>query len=611
MTVTIEFQPIGRRVKANPGESILEVAQDAGIGLSAICGGNGSCGACKVRLDKKAKVSEPDAAERKKLTTEEFERGLRLACRTKIQGDVVVDVPASSLSAPQRAQVEGQAVAFEFDPAVKVYDVELAKPVNEDTRADWERLNTELVKAGAGEVEWPGLTAIKEFSPNLRESKWAVRTAVVGGRAAAVFPQKAPVLGLAVDLGTTKIAGYLADMETGRILARDGVMNPQIAYGEDVIARIFHAMEKEDGLDVLQSVSSNGLSELAENLCAGAVKAGELPEGTTARNIVEAVVVGNTAMHHIFLGLPVRQLGISPYVAAVTRAVDVSAADIGLRINTGGNVHLLPNVAGFVGADHVSMMLATGHHRKNGGVIMSLDIGTNTEITLAAEDRLIACSTASGPAFEGANIRYGMRAAKGAIERIQWNGGGLTYQTVDGAPAVGICGSGVLDAVAVFRSAGILNVRGSLEMESPLVRKGEFGPEVLVVPAADTGIGEDICLSRKDIGEIQLAKGAIRAGMEMLLEQAGLDARDLDKVVIAGAFGTYIDVDSAITVGLLPPLPKDRVHQVGNAAGMGAVMSLLSKKHREEARQLANSIEYLELSGHPGFQEKFMRAMLV
>jgi uncharacterized 2Fe-2S/4Fe-4S cluster protein (DUF4445 family) len=284
------------------------------------------------------------------------------------------------------------------------------------------------------------------------------------------------------------------------------------------------------------------------------------------------------------------------------------ASEIGLDFSHGAMVHLLPNIAGFVGADHVAMLLATGTHKKQ-GVVLSLDIGTNTEITLAASGRLIACSTASGPAFEGAHIRDGMRAADGAIERVRVTDNRVEYQTIGEGPPVGICGSGILDAIAQLKQAGVLNHRGAMQQEHALVREGSTGPEVVLAPATATQHARDVVLSRKDVSEIQLAKGAIRAGIEILLEQVELKVDAIDEFIIAGAFGTYIDIASAVSIGMFPPLPHNRFRQVGNAAGIGAKLSLLSTAQRADAAALAAHVEYLELTNYPGFVNEFARAM--
>jgi uncharacterized 2Fe-2S/4Fe-4S cluster protein (DUF4445 family) len=406
-------------------------------------------------------------------------------------------------------------------------------------------------------------------------------------------------LGLAVDLGTTKVAGYLLDLTTGQTLGADAIMNPQIPYGEDVMARITHALYQADGRDTLQRVIVEGLNHLTQGLC---TRAGRRPD-----EIAEAVVVGNTAMHHLFLGLPVSQLGLSPYVPAVADALDVKARDLRLALAPGAYVHLLSNIAGFVGADHIAMLLATGLWEED-KIVLGLDIGTNTEVALKAGDRLLTCSTASGPAFEGAHIRFGMRAATGAIERVRLADSRVEYQTIGNTPPVGLCGSGILDAVAQLRLAEVLDRRGKMSAH-PRTRQGEKGLEFVLVDAAESGVSEDITISRADVSEIQLAKGAMRAGVRILLQEAGLTEADVEGVVVAGAFGTYIDLTSAVTIGMLPPLPLDRFQQVGNAAGMGARLALISTAQRAKAAEIADRAEYIELTNSDEFATEFARAM--
>jgi uncharacterized 2Fe-2S/4Fe-4S cluster protein (DUF4445 family) len=295
-------------------------------------------------------------------------------------------------------------------------------------------------------------------------------------------------------------------------------------------------------------------------------------------------------------------------VAAVSSPLDVKADEIDLAFSPGATVHLLANIAGFVGADHLSMLLATDTHKKK-GVVISLDIGTNTEITLVAHGRMIACSTASGPAFEGAHIHDGMRAADGAIERVQIVDNKLAFQTIGHTAPVGICGSGILDAIAQLKLCGAMNEKGALDVKHPLVRKGEKLPEVLLAAAAITGNGHDIVLTRSDINEIQLAKGAMRAGIELLLDAAGVTAADVDEFIIAGAFGSYISVEAAVGIGMFPDIPIDRFRQVGNAAGIGAKQALLSTTRRAEAAGIADRVEYLELTVSEQFQAQFLKAL--
>ncbi len=603
--LVVNFEPLGRRVRVAPGTTLLDAARQAGVGLNAVCGGAGTCGTCCVRVVA-GEVSPPTEAERDAVAD-----GLRLACQTRVLSDVRVDVPPASITAPQRAQIEGRETfgfaqdkrQVELDPAVRGFDVTLAPPSLADLRADATRLRDALYEqhgVAAGRFDH---AALRRLPVLLRENEWCVRIVIREDNIVAVAPPGTSPLGLAVDVGTTKLAAYLVNLESGETLAAAGAMNPQIAYGEDVMARIAYAMEGESRARELEHVLVGGLNDLARELCVQA--------GRESGEIVEAVLVGNTCMHHLALGLPVAQLGLAPYVPVLTDSYDLEARDLGLRLAFGASVHLLPNIAGFVGADHVAMLLATRLHEA-GEITVGLDIGTNTEISLAVEGRLLSCSCASGPAFEGAHIRDGMRAAPGAIERVRLVGERVEYQTIDGAPPVGICGSGVLDSVAGLRRIGVLRANGAMAQGShPRVRGQGGGIEFLLVPAGERGAPRDVVVTRKDVNEIQLAKAAIRAGIEVLLGEAGLEAEQIERVVVAGAFGTYLDVDSALIVGMFPPLGRERFIQVGNAAGMGAKLALLSRRCRETAEEIARRVEYVELTTHPRFVEAYMAALML
>lgn len=406
--------------------------------------------------------------------------------------------------------------------------------------------------------------------------------------------------GLAADFGTTKVAFYLLDLETGEVVDQTGLMNPQISYGEDVMSRISFAKDKPDGRKTLQNVLVDAANKTVLEFCQ--------KHNITTDQIVEAVFVANTAIHHLLAGLPVEQLGLSPCVPAVSESLDEPAYFMGLKLAPEAKVHFLPNIAGFVGADHVAMLLATELYQMDGPAL-GVDIGTNTEISLVYNGRIISCSTASGPAFEGAHIRHGMRAASGAIERVQITDGQVHIFTIDNQLPVGICGSGILDALAEMQSAGIVNEKGALTKEHPLVSVDGKIPEFILVPEGKTQIHRPITLTRKDINEIQMAKSAIRVGIETLLEAAGIETEDLKSFIIAGAFGSYININSAITIGMFPDLPRDRFSQVGNAAGGGARQVLISKKMRQISSEIARKVEYLELTNHPEFQNRFLNFM--
>lgn len=395
MSLEVDFEPIGRRVPCDIGDSILEAARRAGVVLNATCGGEGVCGRCIVRV-MVGEVSAPNNTEEDELGQERINDGWRLACQTKVRGNVQVHIPPESLTTVQRTQTEGHSLLIELNPAVCAFDVEPSLPSLHDLRSDASRLRDAL---NMPSLVFP-MPVLRTLSDGLRDHEFRSTVFVSGSSVVGVSPAGSRALGLAVDLGTTKLAAYLVDLASGETLSSSGATNPQIAFGEDVMTRIGHAISKPGGTDQLRTAVIEVLNSLARDLCEQA--------GHPARNIADAVIVGNTAMHHLFLGLPVRQLGLAPYVAAESAALDVRAHDVGLDFALGARIHLLPNIAGFVGADHVAMLLASGM-LEDDGVVLGMDIGTNTEISLIAEGKHFACSTASGPAFEGAHIRHGMR----------------------------------------------------------------------------------------------------------------------------------------------------------------------------------------------------------
>jgi uncharacterized 2Fe-2S/4Fe-4S cluster protein (DUF4445 family) len=545
------------------------------------------------------KISPPTSLEQDILDAESLAAGFRQACQVCAEGDVKIDIPPQSLSTSQRLQLEGRSIDIDLDPLIVSLDITLDPANIQDLGSDSARLREALVEHKVPHAALR-ISVLRELSNRLRENEWSVRLALRGSDLVAVLPTGSQLLGLAVDIGTTKLAIYLLDLASGSVLSKAGAMNPQIAYGEDIISRISYATTHENGRQTLQAAVIGSLNAAIEHCC------NEI--GVSQEQIIDAVVVGNTAMHHLLAGLPVRQLGVSPFVPSVSEALDIEADQIGLSIAQGAHVHFPPNIAGYVGGDHVAMLLSSDiwETRKN---VLALDIGTNTEITLATGGRMLACSCASGPAFEGAHIRDGMRAAPGAIERVQIDQDQIRLQTVDDLPAVGICGSGILDAVAQLLDAGALDRTGRMDLEHPLVRKIDDQSEVLLLAASHSGHTRDVAITRKDVNEIQLAKAAIRAGLEILLQEADLSHDDIEEIIIAGAFGTYLDVRSAIRVGMLPEIPLSRFRQVGNAAGVGAMQMLLSAQRRRLAAQLVDRVEYVELTTHPDFNAHYTKAL--
>lgn len=594
----VDFEPLGRRAEVSAGQSLLEAAQAAGVELEAICGGAGSCGACRLRL-MDGELTPPTPNEEAALGGEGLALGFRLACQAVPLSRVKVEVPPESLSAVQRLQLEGVALETAPDPLVVPLDLELDPPTLEDLRADYTRLQEAAANLGQGAPQ-AGLPLLAVLPERLRTQNWSIRLALRRGEIVGLLPRGTRLFGLAVDLGTTKVAAYLLDLASGETVAQTGAMNPQIACGEDVISRIHYANEHRDGRRLLQERVVVALNDMVAGLCGQA--------GISPEQVVEAVVVGNTAMHHLFLGLPVEQLGRAPYVPAVGHALDLRAGDVGLRLAPGAHLYLPPNIAGYVGADHVAMVLATAL-ADSAQTTLALDIGTNTEICLAHGGRLLSCSCASGPAFEGAHIHDGMRAAPGAIERVRIAGEDVFLHTIGNRPPIGICGSGILDAVAEMVREGLVDRRGALQQGRPHVRANDRTPEFVLAEAPRTGHGRDIVVTRRDVNEVQLAKAAIRAGVEVLLAQAGIGAAEIAEFIVAGAFGTYLDVRSAVTIGMFPALPQERFRQVGNAAGTGARQLLISAERRRVAEDIARRIEYVELTTYPAFATVFLQAM--
>jgi uncharacterized 2Fe-2S/4Fe-4S cluster protein (DUF4445 family) len=597
-SLKIDFEPVGRRIDVPAGTDLLAAAQAAGVQLASLCGGIGSCDSCKVRL-MRGSLSRPTLEEQAALSDADLAAGFRLACQAIPSTDVKVDIPPESLTAPQRLQIEGLETELAVAPAVSPIDVAVEPASLQDLRGDDARLVAALQAIGIQGVNFP-YRVLRTLPEILRANAWQVRLALDGKQVIAALPPNAPLLGVAVDVGSTKVAAYLVELAGGNTLAKSGIMNPQVAFGEDVVSRIAYANQNPAQRQLLHQRIIDALNDLIAELC--------LQSGVRREQIVEAVVVGNTAMHHFFLDLPVQQLGAAPYVPALSGAIELQASDIGLQLAGGARLFVPPNIAGYVGADHISMLLATGVWQAEGNVL-ALDIGTNTEISLVSQGKILSCSTASGPVFEGAYIHDGMRAAPGAIERVQITGENVRIQTIEDLSPVGICGSGILDAVAEMLKAGILDRNGRMLAGHPLVRQFDSTLGLQLADGSDSGHGRPVRVDRKDVHEIQLAKGAIRAGTQILLIEAGLQDQDLDQVVIAGAFGTYIHIPSAIQVGMLLDLPLERFHQVGNAAGVGARQMLISREMRSLASEICRKVNYIELTTHVDFTEQFMRAI--
>jgi uncharacterized 2Fe-2S/4Fe-4S cluster protein (DUF4445 family) len=595
---TIDFEPVGRRGECQKSESLLDCARRLGMGISSVCGGKGTCHSCKVQV-LVGTVSKSTYNAKEAFTSQELNEGWRLACQTYPLSDCKLTVPPESMTTTQRVQVEGLEVKVRPEPPVKSYHLKMEAPSLSAPKADADRLLQVLNQQHELNCSKIDLNALRVLSNQIRSWDWEFQAAVRNDEVITLLPWTSHQLGLAIDLGTTKIAGYLVNLSNGKTLAAKGVMNPQISHGEDIISRITSAVHSPDEGVLLQKLAAEAINELCADLCAEAK--------VSTEEIIEAVVVGNTAMHHLFLGLPVRQLALSPFVPAVSMAVDFKAADLGWHIAPGAYVHLLPNIAGFVGADHVAVLLTTEVLTAKGPIV-ALDIGTNTEVSLIHDGKITSTSCASGPAFEGGHIKYGMRAATGAIERLRITDDTIQYQTIDGAPPIGICGSGILDALSQLYLAKAIDEGGRIMDDHPRVRTYKGQREFILVTKEERGGKPAITITQHDIRELQLAKAAIRSGIQTLLEMNDCPEDKIKQVIIAGAFGTYIDVASAVTIGMLPSLPLNRFRQAGNAAGMGAKLALISLTKRAEAQALISRVNYIELASTPGFEQTFIQA---
>lgn len=594
----IIIQPSGSRLTVPAGTTILNAARLAGVEVSALCGGKGTCGACKVQIIS-GEFSASQPQENHLLQPAELKNNTRLACLTQILSDCKVHFPPESLAALQRLQLEGTQNTISPQPAVKRVEVDLSPSSNQFKQSEVENVREAIKTQGYLHTDIPN-SMLQNLTAILQENDGKVSAVMDGQQLVAFLPPTQNMLGLAVDLGTTKIAAYLVDLQTGETLASAGALNPQVAYGEDVISRIQYVDEHADGGKIMQQVVVEGINSLVRQLT------GEINRVPT--DILDCVIAGNTAMHHLLAGLPVHNLGTAPYHPSRVESMRLPALEIGVELAPKASLYLPPNVAGFVGGDHIAMLLAT-RVRHTLKTVIALDIGTNTEISLLHKGRHLACSCASGPAFEGAHIGHGLRAVPGAIERVFIGETDINIQTIGSLPAIGVCGSGILDAVAELRRMGMIDARGSFDKNEPRFARSGGKTELILVPATQSGNHRDITINREDVQEIQLAKAAIRSGIEVLLRQADIQAEDIDQFLIAGAFGTFLDVSNCQRIGMFPPLPIERFRQVGNAAGSGAREMLLSTIMREEAERILEKIEYVELTTVKDYVDFYMEAI--
>jgi len=586
MAFTIEFQPLGLRLQCENATNALDAARQAGIQMMAVCGGEGTCGKCVIQILESKSQYPPTQTEKKYLSSTQLQAGFRLACMTIINSDTRIYIPPASILEDQVMQTEGDARQQDLHPAITQTMVTLEKAHLEDLIADFSRIKNAIGDPALA----ADLDVLRQIPVILRQNNWQANLITRGSRLIHVRNERleAP-LGLAVDVGSTKIACYLIDLDSGKTLTAKGTPNPQIVFGEDIMTRLSHAMQNRENADSLHAMTMEAISQTANGMCRRV--------GRSAEEIVDVCLVGNTAMHHFFLDLPIASLAVSPFVPTVTDPLFPAADELRLTAMPGAGVYAPPVKAGFIGSDHLAFLFAADFG-KDQRIRLGIDIGTNTEIALQAKGKIVSVSTASGPAFEGAHIAFGMRAAPGAIEHVRISADGQTeVDVIGGQDAIGICGSGILDAVAQLRERGLLNQRGRLAKDRECIGEDPQGKPIFVLTIGTT----PVTLSQQDIDQILLAKGAIRAGIDILLDYLKISPDDIEEVVIAGAFGSYMLPEHAMGIGMLPSIPLDRVKILGNAAGAGARMMLVSTQARREAEALAKKIEYLELTVYPEF----------
>jgi uncharacterized 2Fe-2S/4Fe-4S cluster protein (DUF4445 family) len=630
------FTPSGRRGRFPSGTTVLDAARSLGVDIDSVCGGRGICGRCQVSpgigefpkhgiisaADHLSPLGELEATYRE-------DRGLagdrRLSCTATVRGDILVDVPPESQVHRQVVRKALDVRTFIVDPVVRLHYVEVTPPELASPTGDLARLFEAL------EREWEltdleaDLEVIRQLQPALEAGRYGVTVAVHEGRQViAVWPGlHETAYGVAIDVGSTTIAGHLANLADGAVLASNGVMNPQIRYGEDLMSRVSYAMMHPEGATEMTAAVRKALDGL---IAALAMKA-----GIKRVEILELAIVGNPIMHHLLLGIDPTPLGGAPFALATDRAVSMSAAELGLRAHPGARVYVLPCIAGHVGADTAGVILAEEPHLAD-RLTLVVDVGTNAEIVLGDRNRLLAASSPTGPAFEGAQITGGQRAAPGAIERVRidrdtleprfrvigvdaWSTEPAFLAAIaagDGPGITGICGSGIIEVVAELFLAGVVTadgvIDGSLAARSPrIVPDGRTFSYVLHDPTPNEVSGPRILITQNDVRAIQLAKAALYAGVRLLMDQLGVDA--VDEIRLAGAFGSQIDTTHAMILGLIPDCDLTSVRSAGNAAGTGALIALLSGAARTEIEGVVRRVEKIETAVEPRFQEHFVEAM--
>jgi len=593
----VSFLPSGKKVTFQKAISLREAIIKAKIDFSFPCGGNGLCGKCKVKV--KGNTNPPSLKE-KETIPEWLEKGYRLACQTILYGNAEVEIPVSSLISTLRILTEGSEEKFKVDPFVQKIYLSLPPPTLKDQISDVARIKRELRKKGFDQLKID-LRLIKKVPFILRESQF--KTTVVLNNKEIINLEEGDTrgknFGLAFDIGTTTVVGSLIDLDTGNRIATKAILNPQTIYGDDVISRVSYLQNNSKGLLNLQRKIVGGINEIVDYLVNST--------GVKRENIYEITLVGNTVMQHLLSGVNPLNLALYPYVPVTQDPINLKSYRLGLKINPLANIYVFPNIAAFVGGDTVGVILATEMHKINNKTKLAIDIGTNGEIVLSHEGKLVAASTAAGPAFEGSRISHGMWAQDGAIEKVRLKDGEVIIDVIGGGRPTGICGSGLIDSISEFYKEGIIDRSGRIKpvkeqsrlWRNRIVEDEEGGRFILW----EDGEKSSIFISQKDIREFQLAKAAIYTGIKILLDKLEVKRENVEEVLIAGAFGNYINLESAYNVGLLPKFPNSKVKNVGNAAILGAIKALISRKSRQEAEEIPHLVHYVELAATTNFQD--------
>ena len=613
MAFTVRFLPEDREVTVREGETLLQAAAEAGIPLKASCGGNGTCGRCRMIV----KTGEVKQLQTGKLTPEQLAAGYVLACQSIPLSPLVVEVPAESRLSEHRVLLaEERGARSDLPPVLEplFQKIRLAVPpaTLEDSRDDAGRTLTALKQATGIENARFSLEALNALPGALRRGNWQVTLSLADVRGyfaiTAVEPGFAAdsYYGLAVDIGTTTVVAQLVDLTDGRTVDVRGTYNKQAVYGDDVISRIVYAVENQDGRREMQKAVVDTINELIDPMCQ--------KNGIPAENIRAVVCAGNTTMTHLFLGIDPEHIRLEPYTPAVNSPPPVAAGMLGLHVNHDALVHCLPGVASYVGGDIISGARLIEIDRTD-RLTLFIDVGTNGEMVLGNREWLLACACSAGPAFEGGGITHGMRAMAGAIEHVEIDPktGEVSYHTVGDAKPLGICGSGLIDLLSALREAGIIDRTGQFmsRPDLPRWREGDDGPEYLLVPAAESGNGKEITISEADIKNLIRAKGAIFAGIRTMLRKVDLPIEAIERILIAGGFGRYIGIQDAISIGLFPDVPLEKYRYIGNSSVKGAKLALLSRRVRDEMEALAARVTYLELSVGNEFMDEFVSALFL